>query len=185
MIAGEEPELCVRLRRRGGEVWRVDAEMTLHDAAMTRFGQWWKRNVRAGHAYAEGFHLHGSPPERHFAREVRSNAFWGLVVPTGVVALAVGVAFASPWLVPLALLPLLGYALLAWRVYRHRVRHGDDARAARAYAGFTVLGKFAQAWGQVKFWLNRARGRRSAIIEYKTADPAAERPAVGTGRVAA
>ena len=48
VIAGEEPEMCVRLRAAGWEIWRVDAEMTLHDAAMTRFGQWWKRNVRAG-----------------------------------------------------------------------------------------------------------------------------------------
>jgi GT2 family glycosyltransferase len=53
LIAGEEPELCVRLRAAGWKVVRLDAEMTLHDAAMTRFGQWWKRNVRNGHAYAE------------------------------------------------------------------------------------------------------------------------------------
>ena len=54
LIAGEEPELCLRLRRAGGEVWRLDAEMTLHDAALLRFGQWWRRSVRAGHAFAEG-----------------------------------------------------------------------------------------------------------------------------------
>jgi GT2 family glycosyltransferase len=41
IIAGEEPELCLRLRQRGWKILRVDAEMTLHDAAMTRFGQWW------------------------------------------------------------------------------------------------------------------------------------------------
>ncbi len=54
LIAGEEPELCVRLRAKGWKVWRLDAEMTLHDAAMTRFSQWWRRSLRAGHAYAEG-----------------------------------------------------------------------------------------------------------------------------------
>ena len=173
VIAGEEPELCVRLRRRGWEVWRVDAEMTLHDAAMTRLGQWWRRNVRAGHAYAEGHHLHGGPPERHFAKQVRSNAFWGIAVPAGVVALAVGLAFVSRWLAPLALLPVAGYGVLAWRVYRHRIGRGDVPADARAYAGFTVLGKFAQAWGQATFWINRQRGRRSGIIEYKAAAPAA------------
>ena len=50
LIAGEEPELCLRLRQAGGEVWRIDAEMTLHDAALLRFGQWWRRTRRAGHA---------------------------------------------------------------------------------------------------------------------------------------
>ena len=44
LIAGEEPELCVRLRAAGWRIWRLDAEMTLHDAAMTRFGQWWQRS---------------------------------------------------------------------------------------------------------------------------------------------
>ena len=81
IIAGEEPEMCVRLRERGWEVWRIDAEMTLHDAAMTRFGQWWKRNVRAGHAYAEGHHRHGAPPERFARKEVISNYAWSALLP--------------------------------------------------------------------------------------------------------
>src|SRR5207248_7579001 len=64
LIAGEEPELCLRLREAGWKVLRLDAEMTLHDAAMTRFGQWWKRAVRAGHAFAEVSWLHRTSPQR-------------------------------------------------------------------------------------------------------------------------
>lgn len=78
VIAGEEPEMCVRLRSAGWTIRRIDAEMTLHDAAMTRFGQWWKRNVRAGHAYAEGYARHGAPPERFRRKEVVSNYLWAL-----------------------------------------------------------------------------------------------------------
>lgn len=78
IIAGEEPEMCVRLRQRGWEIWRIDAEMTLHDAAMTSFGQWWKRNVRAGHAFAEGYYRHGAPPERFWRKNVISNYLWGV-----------------------------------------------------------------------------------------------------------
>ena len=66
IIAGEEPELCLRLRRDGWKVLRLDAEMTGHDMAMTRFAQWWRRSVRAGHAYAEGAARHGRGPERHW-----------------------------------------------------------------------------------------------------------------------
>src|SRR5947207_14699000 len=65
VIGGEEPEMCVRLRARGWKIHRIDTEMTFHNAAMTRFGQWWTRNVRAGHAYAEGFAMHGGPPGHH------------------------------------------------------------------------------------------------------------------------
>jgi hypothetical protein len=65
------PSWCVRLRAAGWRIWRLPDEMTLHDAAMTRIGQWWKRSMRAGYTYAEGAHLHGAPPERHKVRESR------------------------------------------------------------------------------------------------------------------
>ena len=61
---------------------RIAGDMMLHDAAMFRFGQWWLRSVRSGHAYAEGVALHGSSPERHFVHEARSNWAWGLGLPS-------------------------------------------------------------------------------------------------------
>jgi hypothetical protein len=81
LIAGEEPELCVRLRANGGKIWRLNAEMTMHDAAMTRIGQWWKRAKRAGYAFAEGASLHGAPPERHYVPQARRALLWGLAMP--------------------------------------------------------------------------------------------------------
>ncbi len=162
LIAGEEPELCVRLRAAGWRVVRVDAEMTLHDAAMTRLGQWWKRMVRAGHAFAEVSWLHRGSPQRLWARETRSNWFWGVLVP----ALAVAPAY---WTWGLSLLLLLGYPVLAWRVYRGRRRRGESGRDARLYARFCVLGKFAAAAGQFRYHRNRLLARRSTLIEYKHA----------------
>src|SRR5712692_681401 len=87
LIAGEEPELCVRLRTAGWRIWRLGEEMALHDAAMTRFGQWWKRMLRGGYAFAQGADLHGAPPERHCVRESRGVWFWGLGIPVGVFGL--------------------------------------------------------------------------------------------------
>jgi Predicted glycosyltransferases len=78
IIAGEEPELCVRLRQKGWKIYRLDAEMAIHDAQMTRFSQWWKRHLRAGYAYAQGASLHGKPPENHWVRETRSIWLWGV-----------------------------------------------------------------------------------------------------------
>ncbi|NEP44967.1 MAG: glycosyltransferase, partial [Okeania sp. SIO2H7] len=81
LIAGEEPELCVRLRQQGWKIWRLDHEMTLHDAQMMAFGQWWKRAKRAGHAFAEGASLHGNSEQRHWVRETRSTWLWGVAIP--------------------------------------------------------------------------------------------------------
>lgn len=150
LIAGEEPELCLRLRRAGGEVWRIPAEMTLHDAAMTRFAQWWRRSRRAGHAFAEGAALHGAPPDRHWVAETRRALLWGAVLPLAVVL--AGLAHPAGWL--LALLWPAQVARLA-------------RRGGLEWAFFTVLGKFAEAQGALGYYIDRLRGRRRGLIEYK------------------
>lgn len=161
LIAGEEPELCVRLRGAGWKVLRINAEMTLHDSAMTRFGQWWKRMRRAGHAYAEGAWLHGGGPQRHNVRQVVSILLWTLVLP------AAALGFAWPTGGWGLLLLLLGYVVLWWRVRRHQRRRGRGRGEARLYASFTVLGKFAQLLGLGQFAWNRLLGRQTRLIEYK------------------
>lgn len=155
LIAGEEPELCLRLARTGGQIWRLDAEMTWHDAALTRFSQWWKRTVRAGHAFAEGAALHGKAPERHWVKETRRALFWGALLP--VIALAG--ALLSPW----ALLLLAAYPAQLSRL----ARRGGFTRLAWREAAFSLLGKFAEAQGALTFHLNRLRRRHTRLLEYK------------------
>jgi len=162
LIAGEEPEMCVRIRRRGWTIQRLPLEMTLHDAAMTKLGQWWKRTVRAGHAYAEGAARHGASAERHWAREVRSIWIWGLIVP------AVAMLGAWPtggWSLSL----FAGYGALVWRVFRHCRRRGLALGDAVRYAAFTTIGKFPGVVGQLQYWKNRLLRRRTSLIEYKGA----------------
>jgi GT2 family glycosyltransferase len=94
MIAGEDPELCVRLRAVGWRIWRLDAEMTLHEAAMTRFGQWWRRTERSGYAFALGAHLHGTAPAHHCLWEARRAWLWGIWFP--VACVSIGLIW-QPW----------------------------------------------------------------------------------------
>jgi GT2 family glycosyltransferase len=167
VIAGEEPELCVRLRERGWKILRIEAEMTLHDAAMTRYRQWWKRTVRSGHALAERAALHGAGPFRDCVKQRRSTLFWGCAVPLAWLAL---LTESRGW----PNLLLLGYPVLAWKISCHRRRAGDAPRIAWRYAFFTIMGKFPQMQGLILYYWNRCRGRNTAIIEYKA--PAAEQP---------
>ncbi len=161
VIAGEEPELCVRLRKSGFQIHRINAEMTLHDAALSQFLQWWKRNVRSGHAFAEGAHMHGAAPERHFVKEERRAWLWGAAVP----ALAFGGALPS---LGLSTLLLVGYPVSAGRIYRHFRKHGRG-RDESALAGvFLTIGKFAEVQGSLRYHIGRLAGRRSGIIEYKS-----------------
>jgi GT2 family glycosyltransferase len=162
LIAGEEPDLCLRMRRLGWRIERIDAEMTIHDAAMTRFGQWWKRSVRAGHAYAEGAARHGRDAEHHWVRETRSNWFWGVGVP----AVALGL---TPMTAGLSLTLLAGYGALGARTYRSARRRGIATDAARLFAASCVVGKLPQALGQGLYWLRRTTNRQGGLIEYKGA----------------
>jgi hypothetical protein len=157
LIAGEEPELCVRLRAAGWTIWRLPADMAWHDAAMTRFSQWWRRAVRAGFAFAEGAHLHGRPPERHWVRESRSALAWGLVLPLAIVLLAIAFGPRALWLA-------LAYPLQMLRLY---LREPGPARTRAARAFFLVLGKFAEALGELRYAASRLRGGGSRLIEYK------------------
>lgn len=160
LIAGEEPELCVRIRRRGWRITRIDAEMTMHDARMTRFGQWWKRSLRTGHAYAEGAWMHGFSPERHWLRESISIGCWGALLPLVCLVLTV----VTP---PAALAAALCYPLYLARIYRRTRRVPLSAADARLYALACVVAKFPQALGLIRFLCGRLIGRRSRLIEYK------------------
>ena len=157
LIAGEEPELCVRLRAAGWRVWRLDEEMTLHDAAMGRIDQWWTRSLRGGYAYAQGADLHGARPERYCVRESLSIWFWALGVPLGISGLAL-------WWGAWSLALLLIYPL---QIVRLATRGGRSARENGWRAVFLMLGKFAEFAGQVKFLFHRHGGGKPRLIEYK------------------
>ncbi len=175
LISGEEPELCLRLRRRGFKVFRADLQMTIHDAAMTRLGQWWNRALRTGHAALERIVMHGrSENPVHFKR-ARSAVFWTIGLPAFVLALAIVRPFGlSP--ATTALLYPLGYLALAARVLRYRLKCGDKASSAMLYAVFCVLGKFPELVGMWNCAWQRARGVESTWIEYKDVVPLESTP---------
>lgn len=161
LIAGEEPEMCVRLRKANWKILRIDHDMSWHDAAMTTFGQFWKRAQRAGHAYAEGNAMHGAAPEYFRRREVRSILLWGGIVPCGALLAAI------PTLGLSLLVAIAGYVRLYRRIRKHRADRGDSRDLASLYAWFTVIGKAPQLVGVLQYKWNRLRRKRSAIIEYK------------------
>jgi len=156
LIAGEEPELCARLRKAGWEIWCIPEEMGMHDAAMVRFGQYWKRSRRGGYAYAIGASLHGAAPERLWVSRIIKALIWGLAIPL-VIVLAVWVFGPAA----------LGLALIyPVQVARMALRQGGDGFAWR-YAGLMMVGKFSETVGVLDFVQKTLRGQQARIIEYK------------------
>jgi GT2 family glycosyltransferase len=158
VIAGEEPELCIRLRTAGWTIWRIQAEMTLHDANILHLQQWWTRAKRCGYAYALGQAMHGAPPERHWVKETRRALGWSLAPPA---LAALTCAAIGPWgLVLLAIYPAQALRLAQRSALR-------PAPSALCDGALQVLGKFAETRGIWSFWTDRWQGRTAKIIEYK------------------
>lgn len=156
LIAGEEPELCVRLRLQGYRVFRLDAKMTLHDANMLHFHQWWRRSVRAGYAYANGALLHGFGPEAHWRRETLRALFWGGLPLVLLVLYGLGLRVAV-W-----------FGILIYAVqYARLLRASPEKSVAAAWAFFTLLGKFAECVGVLKCVWGYVFRQKATIIEYK------------------
>lgn len=160
IVAGEEPEMCLRLKGKGWKIARIEQDMAWHDAAMTKFGQWWKRAVRSGYAYAQGCLLHGAGKERYRVKECLRIWVWGLVIPLFIFA---GSLFVSPWC-----LLLLGiYPFQFVRIYLASRQKIVEQKVALIYAGFTVIDKWPQLWGQLIFFMKWISRQKSTIIEYR------------------
>ena len=160
LIAVEDVDLCVRFRQHGWSVIRIDADMTLHDIALTRFGQWWRRCIRTGFGYGDGMRMHGKPPERLFVRDVRSILVWGALLPLVILILAWPTRGASFAL-------LAGYFYLYWRIHKYALGRGWTPADARLYARWCVLAKFPMLIGLISYWLNQISRRPKRLIEYK------------------
>jgi|SRR5450830_69367 len=157
LIAGEEPELCIRFRLAGYKIYRLEAEMTLHDAAMTSFKQWWMRTTRGGYAFAQGAYLHGRSTEKHWVAESKRAWLWGAIIPVSICILSVLInAFF-----------LFLFLIYPIQVIRIAMFGKNQHQAKWRYAFFLVLGKFPELVGQVKFLWHLFFNIRGNLIEYK------------------
>lgn len=157
-VAGEEADLAIRLRAAGYAIVKVDAPMAIHDARILTFRQWWIRAVRGGHAFTQGYALHGGAEFPNGRRAVLSALFWGLALP----ALILLTLYPSRGV---SVLLLGGYLVLGLRMFRHYRAAGLSPSDALLAARFGLYAKFAHVIGIFRFWMKGAKGPR--IIEYK------------------
>ena len=167
LIAGEEPDLCLRMRSLGWRIRRIEPEMTMHDASILAFGTWWRRAKRAGHAYAEHAFIHGRSSVPNWLRALVSMFVWAVFFPCVIIfGLVLGFISTGIWfLLPLAV--GLIYVLQFLRLSRQTKALGFSAEVSRAEAFFLLVAKFAHCAGAATFLLNSIIGKRSVLMEYK------------------
>lgn len=164
IVAGEDPEFALRVRKHGHRIVRADAEMTRHDAALERFEQWWLRAKRSGFAYAQVAALHEGEPEHFWVQDRRRALVWGMAVPALASALALPTVGISSLL-------LGAYPLRFLRIAQAAQARGLDAPSARLWAFHCVGASFPQALGILDYYVRRMRGQTPTLIEYKGPKP--------------
>lgn len=153
MLAGEEPELCTRLTAAGWQVMRLDAPMTIHDAAMHRFGQWWNRAIRSGMGYIQAWQrTRGEGKPGLYRQQILRAVVWAGVLPLASIVLALTV---SPWWL------LLWPGLTLLQMARLALRDGLFA------AALATAGKYAELRGILRYLLETSRGRSRDAVTYK------------------
>jgi cellulose synthase/poly-beta-1,6-N-acetylglucosamine synthase-like glycosyltransferase len=167
LIAGEEPEMCCRMRASGWKILHVDRPMTGHDLAMTRWSQYWRRAVRTGYAYAEvsqRFRRSALPFWEDEARRNRNRALALSGFCLGAVLFSLFLKTLWPFL-PL----LLIFAALSLRSARKAGWKSADLLTRLLYGIHSHVQQIPISIGQLEYWRDRKSGRIRALIEYKAA----------------
>ena len=167
LIAGEEPDLCLRMRNFGWRIKRIKPDMTMHDAAITDLGSWWKRAERAGHAYAEHVYLHRRSADPDWTKALFSMMAWAFILPSLLVFGLMLCAIYRPIWILVSVFVVLLFAFQFARLWLHCRTSGLSVKEGREEAFLLILAKFAHLAGALKFGLNHFTGRKAVLIEYK------------------
>jgi len=164
LIAGEEPELCARLRAMGYRIRHLDVPMTGHDLAITQWRQYWRRAERAGHAYAEISARFANATSPLWFRESRRNLWHGGIVIAGLIGIPLALLAGMHGLAVAAMAVTSSIvARTAWRARWKSARPGT----LLAYALHSHLQQVPILWGQLAWHRTRRLGRVRRLIEYK------------------
>ena len=153
LIAGEEPELCLRIRNAGWKVLSLDVEMGTHDSAMTQFAQWWTRCVKVGFGYMNGLEWGG------WSKQYKSTLFWA-GLPFFIVLLVL-ITSSS-----VSLLLFLIYPIQVFRIFKNARGDKLSSKDKFIYAFFCMLSKFPESQGILTYFLNKISSK-SKVIQYK------------------
>jgi protein involved in polysaccharide export with SLBB domain/GT2 family glycosyltransferase len=157
LVGGEDPELSERIRQAGWKVRQLDHMMTMHDLAMFRISQYWKRAYRTGYGYAAVADQHGD--HGFWIRELIRIAIRGGVAP-GIGGLGLLCMFSS-WVLGLGMVAMGGalifqpFLLRQGRMRRAMGLSVTEAMLYSLHCSLVVIPEFA---GMVRYWIGELAG---------------------------
>jgi glycosyltransferase involved in cell wall biosynthesis len=151
LLAGEEPDMCKRMRALHYRIYRIDTLMTLHDLHIHTFRSYWIRCLRTGYAYASVSHRRPFDKNPLWKQESQHNLMKGGAFFLGLILL--------PWTwLPFFLWFIATCGLICVSAFKTK------SWSYALYAHFQHIPMFI---GQIAYWLDRMRFRKRSLIEYK------------------
>lgn len=177
--AGEEPELCARLRAGGWQIEHIDAPMTSHDLAIGSLRAYVRRAWRSGIAYAEVAQRMQRLGDPLWQREAVRDFRHGLLFTAAPVLFTAALA-----LQPLLALALAAAALALLARTAHRCAWKAPGRPLLQwqYAVHVHLQKLPALFGQLAWRRAQRRATEIGLVEYKDDTTQRRRRTVVTGR---
>lgn len=164
LVAGEEPELCRRLREQGWQIEHIDAPMTLHDLAIVDWRAYWRRAERTGLAFAQVADRFARSSDPFWSDLARRNKIHVGVMAAWLLGLVVAL-WQAPWFVlPWLLLPVV----MCWRSARRgQWKCPNDTVLAFKYAVHSHLQQIPILAGQWHWHRLARQQRQPELMEYK------------------
>jgi glycosyltransferase involved in cell wall biosynthesis len=154
LIAGEEPELCQRIKQNGYSILCLPEDMGTHDSAMLYFWQWWKRCVKIGFGYTNGAEWGG------YSKQYRSATIWGGYVPIIILLSLLWTNY--------SILLLLLYPIQVLRIFLQTHKNNNLSTYDKGiYALFCVLAKFPEMQGIFLYFLKKKYNHKQVLMSYK------------------
>jgi glycosyltransferase involved in cell wall biosynthesis len=147
LVGGEDPELSLRLCKKGNCIIHLDVPMTLHDIGMKSWLQYWKRAYRTGYAYAAVKALHST-----------KSGFWQveckrILIRGGcAIVLFIAAILWNSWCLLPGLL-LLFYPLL--NIQKFESQKNMTQRQAITYSIHCSVVVIPQCFGILRYYLGR------------------------------
>ncbi len=144
LIAGEEPDLCYKVRQNGHRIVCIDAPMVKHDLDMNSFKQYWLRSVRSGYAYSVIAMRFINKKEKLWLKEMLRN-FLDPIVWFAIIL----IGFVVGWL-PSLLLLLAFVSYRTSRVVKNVRPRAENAGEALLYGLHTQFSRIPLSVGQLR-----------------------------------
>lgn len=167
--AGEEPEMCARLRAGGWKIEHIDVPMATHDLAITTFKAYWLRAYRSGIAYAEvaeRMRVRGDPLWQHDAKRDFRHGLLFTFTPIVM------------WVHPLVTLAVLmaAVAVLARTAKRCAWKAPGQTLLCWQYAAHVLFQKIPAFFGQLQWRRAQRQHAEIQMVEYKQAVKSDDKP---------